>query len=126
MKKLRQDYDKLSITAGGDSLEIALTQDLHIHDRLPARLYRDNIDERLPALLFIHSGGWTVGSIEGYDALCRRIARESGWTILSIGYRLAPENPYPAMADDTLDALRWIHKQGNSHNLDASRIAMGE
>ena len=51
-----------------------------------------------PVLVYVHGGGWCYGSIETVDRLCRRIADRSGCAVLSVGYRLAPEHPFPAAA----------------------------
>jgi acetyl esterase len=74
---------------------------------LRARLYRPDA-AALPVVLYLHGGGWTIGSIETHDRLCRRLAGGSGAAVLSLDYRLAPEHPWPASVDDTLAALRWI------------------
>jgi acetyl esterase len=60
------------------------------------------------AYLHIHGGGWTLGSADGQDTLLEQIARETGLTVASVEYRLAPEHPYPAGPDDCEDAARWL------------------
>jgi acetyl esterase len=59
-------------------------------------------------LVYLHGGGWTIGSLDGHDALCRGIADGAGVRILSVGYRLAPEHPWPAGVDDAVSVLRWV------------------
>src|SRR5688572_1832300 len=64
-----------------------------------ARMYRSSASTPTapgPALLYLHGGGFVLGTLDGADELCRAIAAGSGWTVLSVDYRLAPENPYPA------------------------------
>jgi acetyl esterase len=78
---------------------------------LRARLYRPGA-AALPVVLYLHGGGWTIGSIETHDRLCRRLADGSGAAVLSLDYRLAPEHPWPASVDDTVAALRWIAEAG--------------
>jgi acetyl esterase len=73
--------------------------------RLPARLYADRAAPSA-LLVYFHGGGWTVGSIDSHDNLCRFLAREAGISVLSVGYRLAPESPFPAAADDALASFR--------------------
>jgi acetyl esterase len=73
---------------------------------VPARLYRP-VAGRAPLVVYLHGGGWTIGSLQTHDRLCRRLADGSGATVLAIGYRLAPEHPWPASVDDTVAALRW-------------------
>jgi acetyl esterase len=62
-------------------------------------------------LVFYHGGGWTIGSIDGYDTLCRLLADGLGAAVVSVGYRLAPEHPYPAAVDDAWAALEWASER---------------
>jgi acetyl esterase len=74
---------------------------------LQARVYRPAAG-RTPLVVYLHGGGWTIGSLESHDRMCRRLADGSGAAVLAIGYRLAPEHPWPASVDDTVAALRWV------------------
>ena len=78
---------------------------------LRARVYRPG-EGALPLVLYLHGGGWTIGSIDTHDRLCRRLADGSRAAVLSLDYRLAPEHPWPASVDDTVSALRWIADAG--------------
>jgi acetyl esterase len=74
---------------------------------LPARLYRPQ-DCSAPLLVYLHGGGWTIGSRDSHDRACRRLAAGSGGAVVSLDYRLAPEHPWPASVDDTVSALGWV------------------
>ena len=74
---------------------------------VPARLFVPNGPVR-GAYLFIHGGGWALGSHQTADPFMRRIASEAGVAVLSVGYRLAPEHPYPAGLDDCMAAAEWL------------------
>jgi acetyl esterase len=63
-------------------------------------------------VVYFHGGGWVVGSVEAWDASCRALAVASGCDLLSVEYRLAPEHPFPAAADDASDALAWAGSVG--------------
>ncbi len=95
-------------------------------DRLiPARLYAPSF-ERLPILVYFHGGGFTVGSIDTHDTLCRELARRSGCAVVSIDYRLAPEHRFPAAVEDAWDALVWLWAHADLRlGLDAGRLAVG-
>jgi acetyl esterase len=80
--------------------------DLRIGE-LPARLYRPGAGPA-PLVVHLHGGGWTIGSIATHDRMCRRLADASGAAVLALGYRLAPEHPWPASVDDAVAALRWV------------------
>jgi acetyl esterase len=79
-----------------------------------------------PALLYMHGGGFVTCSIDTHDAYCRLLAQESGWAVLSVDYRLAPEHPYPAGFHDARDALLWATSDAAAaKGIDRSRIAVG-
>lgn len=91
---------------------------------MPARLYAPSF-ERLPVLLFLHGGGFTIGGLETHDSLCRQLALRSGVAVLALDYRLAPEHPFPAAVEDTQAALRWLAGGAPGLGLNTSRIAVG-
>ncbi|HEY2241670.1 MAG TPA: alpha/beta hydrolase [Streptosporangiaceae bacterium] len=77
---------------------LPFVRDLAIGD-LPARLYRPAPQPR-PLVIYLHGGGFVLGSLASHDATCRRLARTAGVTVLALDYRLAPEHPGPAAVDD--------------------------
>ena len=81
-------------------------RDLRIGE-LPVRLYRP-APGPAPLVVYLHGGGWTIGSLDSHDRVCRRLAEGSGAAVLAVDYRLAPEHPWPASVDDTVAALRWV------------------
>lgn len=78
-----------------------------------------------PALVFFHGGGFTVGSVETHDALCRKLAIDAGCVVASVDYRLAPEHKFPVAVHDAFDALQWLHAEAATFGIDASRMAVG-
>jgi len=91
---------------------------------LPARLYAPSAG-RLPALLYFHGGGFTIGSIATHDTLCRVLASQSGCAVVSLDYRLAPAHRFPTAHNDAWDALAFLAGQGGELGLDVSRLAVG-
>jgi acetyl esterase/lipase len=75
-----------------------------------------------PALLWIHGGGYVLGTAKQDDRLCRRFSRALGITVASVDYRLAPEHPYPAALDDCYSALTWLT---GLPAVDPARVAIG-
>lgn len=93
---------------------------------LPARLYAPGTEAGLPVLLYLHGGGFTIGSIDSHDVHCRALALASGAAVLSLDYRLAPEHRFPTAVHDAWDALQWLAREGAaSLGLDATRLAVG-
>lgn len=75
---------------------------------VPARLYRpDGGSDALPTLVYLHGGGWALGSLETHDNLCRFLAARGPLLVISVGYRLAPEHKAPAQQEDVQAALQW-------------------
>ena len=91
---------------------------------LAARLYAPS-DARLPVLLYFHGGGFTIGSLETHDSLCRQLALRSGAAVIALDYRLAPENRFPAAVDDCWAVMKWLSGAAESLGLDGTRIAVG-
>jgi acetyl esterase len=91
---------------------------------LPARLYSD-WDNAVPALLYLHGGGFVIGSLETHDSLCRQLALRSGGAVVALDYRLAPEHRFPTAVDDAWAALRWLQDNATALQLDGTRLAVG-
>ncbi|WP_255581767.1 alpha/beta hydrolase [Cupriavidus sp. AU9028] len=95
---------------------------------LRVRLYRPRAaaaGERLPLLVYYHGGGFTVGSVNSHDALCRMFCAQADTVVASVDYRLGPEWKFPTAVHDAQDALRWAFDSANALGVDAARIALG-
>jgi acetyl esterase len=92
---------------------------------LPVRIYRPEAGRPLPALLYCFGGGWTLGSIDTSDVICRELAAETGCLVVTVGYRLAPEHPFPAAVEDCHAALRWVAANAAELGADPARLAVG-
>lgn len=91
---------------------------------LPVRLYAPS-DEPLPVLVYLHGGGFTIGSIATHDVLCRHLSHLAHCAVLSVDYRLAPEHRFPVAFEDAWDAVKWVAEHGAEKALDPTRIAVG-
>jgi acetyl esterase len=89
------------------------------------RIYYSTHRPRSGWLLWLHGGGFTTGSLDTHDTLCRRLAVLSSQAVISVDYRLAPENPYPAALQDSYDVLGWIMANAASLSLNPVRGAIG-
>ena len=95
---------------------------------MPARLYAPKQvtgESALPVLLYIHGGGFTVGSLTTHDVLCRQLSRHGHCAVVSLDYRLAPEHRFPTAVHDSWDALNWLHQNSQTLGLDGTRLAVG-
>ena len=92
---------------------------------LPLRLYQPEGQGPFPILLYFFGGGWTLGTIETSDAICRSLCNAVPCMVASVGYRLAPEHKFPAAVEDCYAATQWIATHASEINADASRLAVG-
>jgi acetyl esterase len=95
------------------------------HGSIPLRLYRPGMEAMLPALVFIHGGGYVLGNLDTHDRIMRLLAAQSGAAVVGIDYRLAPEHRFPTQLDEIAATLDWLAKQGAEAGIDAARLALG-
>ena len=89
------------------------------------RIYTPTKGGPFPVLALFHGGGWVRGSVEGTDGIARRQAVGAGCVVISVDYRLAPENKFPAAAEDCYTATAWVAQNAATINIDPDRIAVG-
>jgi len=92
--------------------------------QLLGRLYAPST-EKLPVLLYFHGGGFTIGSVQTHDVLCRRLSHLAHCAVVSVDYRLAPEHKFPTAFEDAWDALQWLVHGGERLGIDSGRVALG-
>jgi acetyl esterase len=96
--------------------------------QIPLRVYRPAgvpPATALPVYVYFHGGGWVIGDLETHDVICRQLTAESGASVISVDYRLAPEHKFPAAVDDAWAATRWIVAHAGELGVDAGRLAVG-
>ncbi|BBX66177.1 lipase [Mycobacterium saskatchewanense] len=92
---------------------------------IAARHYRPPHGGAAPLLVFYHGGGFAIGDLDSYDALCRLTCRDAGIHVLSIDYRLAPEHPAPAAIEDAYAAFTWAYEHAGELGAAPGRVAVG-
>jgi acetyl esterase len=105
----------------GITMPVARVADLDA-DGVRCRMFAP--EGRAPVVLYVHGGGWALGSPEECEPLCRLLALRSGWATIAPDYRLAPEHPYPAALEDIERVLAWLRARGEVLDLDTSRLAL--
>ncbi len=127
-QQARAAYEKGAGMLEVPAPSLARVEDFRIPARdgaaLPARLYAPS-HERLPLLLYFHGGGFTVGSIETHDTLCRVLSHQSGCMVVSLDYRLAPGHKFPTAVNDAWDALQFVARHAAEIGADDTRFAVG-
>ncbi|MEQ8353386.1 MAG: alpha/beta hydrolase [Leptospiraceae bacterium] len=96
------------------------------NDRIRLRLYSATCEAALqPGMIYFHGGGFVIGDLDTNDSMLRSLAIQSGLVIISVDYRLAPEFPYPAAAEDALSVYQWVLEHGHNLGIDSSRLGLG-
>jgi acetyl esterase len=111
--------------AGGAAEQVHHVADLRTHAGLPLRLYRPDLAGPLPTLVYFFGGGWTLGSIDTADGITRKLANAVPCQVITVGYRLAPEHPFPTAVHDCHQAVRWIAANASDLHVDVGRLAVG-
>jgi acetyl esterase len=123
----RAFHERSAAWLSGDGEAVASVEDLEAPTptgALPLRVYRPSDEPGLPIVVYFHGGGWIIGTLDSYDAVCRALANASGAIVVSAGYRLAPESPFPGPVRDADAALAWAAQHGAGAGGDPSRIAI--
>ncbi|MEO1272966.1 MAG: SDR family NAD(P)-dependent oxidoreductase, partial [Myxococcota bacterium] len=127
----RRIYSRILLPFEPARIPMQAVTDLHLsgpHGPIPGRLYTPHgldTTQPQPLLIWYHGGGFTIGSTDIVDPTVRQLAHHGHCRVASIGYRLAPEHPFPACFDDALHAFRGLLSQANALGFDPDRIAVG-
>lgn len=130
IKKARKPFpiDFLANWALGTPIDLEEVVDRTIPMRdgveIPIRIYRPNREANLPIILNYHGGGWVLGNLQQADPFCRKVAKGVGAIVISVDYRLAPENKFPIPVQDCYDAFLWAHTEAESLRGDPERMAV--
>jgi acetyl esterase len=113
----------LFLPLAGPKADIGSVRDCFL-SRIPVRIYRAKGAEVQPACVYFHGGGWVLGRLDHYDSLCSQIANQSGWTLISVDYRLAPEHKFPIPVLDCWTTLQAVLANAAQLRIDPSRIVV--
>ena len=131
LEDVRAETDRALMSMQGELEAVDRIEDIHVEGPdvvIPVRAYWPagvRKGEKLPAIVFAHAGGWCLVSLQAYDNPCRALANASGCVVLSVGYRLAPEYPYPVPLEDFYCAFCWLAEHADQLEIDRNRIAVG-
>lgn len=91
---------------------------------IPVRIYTPEGGSKLPIIIYSHGGSWIGGTLDSTENVCRKLSQNTKAIVISVDYRLAPENPFPAGLNDVYTVLEWTAKNAASINGDANHIAV--
>lgn len=116
---------RLVMFPGPDPVEVRELSIPVVGGRIRARLLRPPTAGPHPLYVFLHGGGWCVGTLEEREARCRTIAGEADCVVVSVDYRMAPENQFPTAPEDCYAAVAWLVEHAAELGVDADRVAIG-
>ncbi|WP_315080730.1 alpha/beta hydrolase [uncultured Clostridium sp.] len=93
-------------------------------EKIPVRIYTPEDGQILPIIIYSHGGSWIAGNLDTHDNVCRKLSQNTKAIVLSVDYRLAPENPFPVGLNDVYNVLQWTYKNAKSINGNESHIAI--
>ncbi|RDW85535.1 hypothetical protein BP5796_03860 [Coleophoma crateriformis] len=123
------------IPGGGPKLPVASTEDILIARTetegpdVAVRVFTpegEKPEAGWPVMIYYHGGGWVLGNIDTENTVCTNLCSRAACVVITVDYRLAPENPYPAAVHDSWEALVWVFRTGGARlGLDLSKAAVG-
>ena len=121
---------RAGFTAFGDILNagapaVATIERVAMNDAVAADIITPRGTPPFPVLVYLHGGGWSVGSAATHTKLAQQLAVGAGALVVNVDYRLAPEHPFPAGHDDAIAALCWTRDHIARHGGDPTRLAVG-
>ncbi len=124
----RESFPVLVAMTAGPGPDNVSVEDRSIpgpHGDIALRIYiPETADESRGVVVFIHGGGWTIGTAAGYDPIAKMVANDADVVVVSVDYRLSPEHPFPVPYDECWAALQWVVANGAELGADATRVAV--
>lgn len=133
MVERRRGMDHRCAVLGGNPALVGVVEDRAVPGPagpVPIRLYTPagaagRRADPSPLLMYLHGGAWNNGGLDSHDALCRAICVQARVRVAAVGYRLAPQYPFPAGLEDCWAVWTWLHDRADALGADPSRLAVG-
>ena len=123
----RERLRRITTIFGGPTVKVGHVQERTIPGpagEIPLRIYTPQGSGPFATVIYFHGGGWVQGDLETHDRFCRMLCDEAAVVVTAVDYRLAPEHPFPAGAEDCYAATAWSAAHARAINIDASRMAV--
>jgi acetyl esterase len=98
--------------------------DTTVAGSVPVRVYRPDVEGPVPTIVFFHGGGFVIGDLDTHEGVCRKLGQDVGAVVVSVDYRRAPENRFPAAVEDAEAATRWVLGHVDDYGADVDRVAV--
>jgi acetyl esterase len=128
IEQAREQDLKSTVGGAGPRVAVAEVTDRQIPGPdapLTIRIYRPSLDGPLPVLVYFFGGGWSLGTLDTCDDVCRRLTNGAGCVTVSVCYRLAPEHKFPAAVQDCYAGTAWVATHAAELGGDPARLAVG-
>ncbi|MBF0527930.1 MAG: alpha/beta hydrolase fold domain-containing protein [Deltaproteobacteria bacterium] len=125
---IRKNYNQERRYWNEDAPELSLIQGEIFpgpHGEIPVRCYYPVATRPLPALVYVHGGGWVVGNLDTHDKIMRLLALHSKMAVVGVDYRLSPEHRFPIALEETIAVVKYLSEFGEKLGIDSSRLAIG-
>jgi acetyl esterase len=119
---------KATVAGAGHEVPVASVTEREIPGPagpLRIRIYQPDVPGPWPVLMYFFGGGWSLGTLDTSDDICRRLTNAAACLTVSVGYRLAPENKFPAAVEDCYAGAAWVAAHAAELGADPSRVAVG-
>jgi acetyl esterase len=123
VEQARINHSEEAARLCGEGEPVAEVREFHVGEVL-VRTFRPEGEGPFPVVVYLHGGGWIMGTLDSYDSLLRALANASGAIVAGVEYRLAPEHRYPAALDDAIVAIRGIASIAGELGADGARLAL--
>lgn len=126
--QFREYYEKSWDDYKGDVIEVGTVTNRTVKTAkrdTPIRIYTPKTNEIHPLFIWIHGGGFAVGSIEVYDSICRKITNNVNCTVISIDYGLSPEHKFPEPVEECYSVVKWIYENAEELHIQPDKMAIG-
>ena len=119
--------DELLVPAMAERLPLRRVEDAVVPTAaggVPVRIYTADEAPSYRLIVYLHGGAFFLGSLDTHDHVARSLAKETGCKVVSVGYRLAPEHPFPAGLEDCHSVVRWVARSGDSLSWNHATLAV--
>lgn len=128
VEKARQTFYQLAATIKKVDIPIGSVRDCTVKTagrNTPVRIYSPAGEGPYPAFIFLHGGGFVVGSVEHYDGFCKKIAHDVNCMVFSVDYGLAPEHKFPEPVEECYEVAKWVQDHAGALHIQSGRLAVG-
>ena len=125
--EIRNSLNKNTMRLSAKPTPISSIKNINIptsSNQVTVRIYTPTNGSKLPIIIYSHGGAWISGNLDTHDNICRKLSKKAQAIVVSVDYRLAPENPYPEGLNDVYDVLQWIYKNAEAIHGDQKYICV--